>query len=89
MNYHGPSLARWLFEQPEVRALDDSRRRTIRHWANGVHPKEEAVDQLLCEVGLHLREVPASAVTGWPEVAVRGLEVEWNLDGSTYLRRAA
>ena len=89
MTYNGPALAEWLFAQPEVRALDDSRRRTIRHWANGVNPAEEAVDQLLCEVGLHLREVPPSAVTGWPEVSVSGLEVEWNPDGTIYLARAA
>ena len=88
-HYDGKALAEWLFAQPEIRSLDDSRRRTIRHWAAGINPSEPAVDSLLCEVGLHLRDVPVRALTGWPEIACRGLEIDWRIDGTPYPRRAA
>jgi hypothetical protein len=87
--YNGPALARWLDEQPETRGLDDSRRRVIRHWSAGIDPTESAVDAFLCSLGIHLREVPAHAVLGWPEVSVRGLEIDWHSDGTRYLRRVA
>lgn len=89
MTYNGPALSRWLLDQPEVSVLSVAKLRTIRGWQDGIDPPEPQVDALLCEVGLHLRDVPPSAVTGWPEVAVSGLEVEWNPDGTIYLARAA
>jgi len=87
--YDGPALARWLFDQPESSGLTPQRRRTVRKWAEGSDPIEQHVDATLCSIGLHLREIPASAVTGWPEVAASGLEVEWDHDGHQVLRRAA
>ena len=89
VTYDGPGMARWLFERPEIRDLDDSRRRTVRHWAAGVNPTEQSVDALLCEIGLHLRDIPAWAAYGWPEGSTRGLDLEWDATGETFLRRAA
>ena len=87
--YNGPALSRWLLDQPEVSVLTVAKLRTIRGWQDGIDPPESQVDAVLCEVGLHLRDVPAWAVTGWPEVACRGLEVEWDAAGNIYLRRVA
>jgi hypothetical protein len=87
--YNGPALAKWLLDQPEADQLTPQRRRTVRKWAEGSDPIEQHVDATLCSVGIHLREVPASAVTGWPEVSVQGLEIEWDSRGRRYLRRAA
>ena len=87
--YDGPAFARWLFAQPEASMLSVQRRRTVRKWGEGENPTEAQVDRMLCAVGIHLREVPAWAVTGWPEVSVRGLEIDWRSDGRQYLRKAA
>jgi hypothetical protein len=87
--YHGPSLAKWLWEQPEARRLTQQRRRTVRSWERGRDPLETHVDATLCSVGLHLREIPAWAVFGLPEREVRGLEVDWDSQGNAFLTRAA
>ena len=85
--YDGPAMARWLNGRRETANLTDARRRTLRHWAAGVNPTESAVDSFLCSVDLHLRDVPAWAAFGWPEIACRGLVIEWNYKGVRYLTR--
>lgn len=87
--YDGPALAAWIDARPESLKIDDSLRRPIRLWRNGHNPNEAAVDSLLCKLGIHLSEVPAHIVLGWPEGAARGLELDYDADGARVLRRAA
>jgi hypothetical protein len=87
--YDGPALAAWIETRPEARRLDDRLRRRLRFWANGRDPDESTVDSLLCEIRIHLSEVPAHIALGWPEGAVRGLELDYQADGTRVLRRAA
>lgn len=87
--YNGPALADWIETRPEARRLDDRLRRHLRRWRAGANPGEESVDSLLCQIGIHLSEVPAHIVLGWPEGAVRGLDLDYNADGARVLRRAA
>ena len=87
--YDGPALADWIETRPERRNLDDTLRRHLRHWRDGHDPGEQAVDSLLCRIGIHLSEVPPHIVLRCPEGAVRGLEIDYDADGSRVLRRAA
>lgn len=87
--YNGPALAAWIEARPESRGLDDGLRRHVRRWRAGVDPREETVDAFLCKIGIHLSEVPPHIVLGWPEGAIRGLELDYQADGSRVLRRAA
>ncbi len=87
--YNGPALADWIETRPERRYLDDRLRRHLRHWREGHDPGESSVDSLLCQIRIHLSEVPPHIVLGWPEGAVRGLDLDYEPDGSRVLRRAA
>lgn len=87
--YDGPSLARWIDTRPEARRLTDNDRRKLRHWAAGHNPTEPTVDSLLCSIRIHLTEVPTWVVMGWTPEALEGLEIQWAMDGTRYLRRAA
>ncbi len=89
MTYNGPALADWIRALPEARGLPDSEQRHLRRWESGVDPAEPVVDAFLCRIGVHLSEVPAWAVLGWPPAAVAGLDLVWQVDGRPCLRRAA
>jgi hypothetical protein len=87
--YDGPALAEWIEQQPEARRLDDGLRRHLRHWRSGTNPSEQTVDAFLCQIRIHLSEVPPHIVLGWPEGAVRGLVLDYEESGTRVLRRAA
>jgi hypothetical protein len=87
--YDGPALVDWIETRPEARYLDDGLRRHLRHWRSGHNPGEQAVDAFLCRLRIHLSEVPPHIALGWPEGAVRGLDLDYEADGSRVLRRAA
>jgi hypothetical protein len=87
--YDGPALVDWIETRPERRYLNDNLRRQMRHWRAGHDPAEDTVDAFLCRIRIHLSEVPAHVVFGWPEAAVRGLELDYEAHGCRVLRRAA
>lgn len=87
--YNGPAMADWIEGRIEFRKNhDDGIARVVRHWRSGTDPLETTVDGLLCKLGIHLSEVPAWAITGWPKGAVQGLRPEFT-DGRLMLVRAA
>ncbi len=88
--YHGESMAIWIESRREFqKTSDDGIRRVVRHWRSGVDPLETTVDSLLCRLEIHLSEVPAWAILGWPPRSTAGLVTDWRRDGRLDLVRAA
>lgn len=88
--YSGPAMAEWIEGRIEFRrSRDDGIARVVRHWRSGVDPSEVSVDALLCRLEIHLSEVPAWAVTGWPKGAVQGLRPEFSYGRLCLVREAA
>lgn len=87
-DYSGPGLARWLEEEGHVTRLPEGLDRIYRHWRSGVNPTEESVDAFCCRSEfLHLDDIPAWAVLGWPPRSLEGLRIEYNYFGRRMLVR--
>jgi hypothetical protein len=83
-------MAKWIEDEIGLARIPDHLHRAYRHWRAGVNPTEESVDLFCARSGfLHLDDVPAWAILGWPKEAVAGLDLEITNGKRWLVRRVA
>jgi hypothetical protein len=68
--YDGPKLAEWICAKGVLDELHyrSPSWRAVNRWKNGSAASVYAVDRVLCEVGMHISEIPDEFATDDPRL---------------------